>query len=458
MKQLCLLIAAIAVISCKQEAPIDYAILSGSIQNNSATEFEVRSTDGSILKKITIDETGNFTDTLTVTTPLSISFYDGVNYDELYLSTGNNITISYDANDFKNTLTFSGIGAEISNYLLEKSSKTEKMKGERKDLFVLEEVPFKTKISAIKTAQEALIAEAEGISEAYKTLENRNINYEYISTLNQYERAHAYYVKNPDFKVSEGFVENMDGFDYNNEADMAFSPIYNDLVSNHYNEKSQELVKSDTLPGDVAYLKTVGAIESEAIRNVLLWDKANSSISYTRDLEAFYSAFMVASTNENQKAKLTVKYDQLKLLAKGAASPKFIDYENHAGGTSSLDDFKGKFVYIDVWATWCGPCKAEIPFLQEVEKAYHGKNIEFISVSIDTQKNKDKWKKMVSDMKLGGVQLIADNEWSSEFVKSYLINGIPRFILIDTEGNIVSKNAPRPSDSKLISLFDEMGI
>ena len=67
----------------------------------------------------------------------------------------------------------------------------------------------------------------------------------------------------------------------------------------------------------------------------------------------------------------------------GKPSPAFEDYENYKGGTTSLADLKGKYVYVDVWATWCGPCIAEIPSLKKLEKQYHGKNIQFVSLSVD---------------------------------------------------------------------------
>ena len=125
-------------------------------------------------------------------------------------------------------------------------------------------------------------------------------------------------------------------------------------------------------------------------------------------------------------------------------APSF-DYINYAGGKSTLEDFKGKYVYIDVWATWCGPCRAEIPFLKAKEEKYHDKNIVFLSISIDTQKDFEKWKKFVGEKELKGVQLFADNDWKSEFVKAYNIDGIPRFILVDPKGMTVNANAPRPS-------------
>ncbi len=65
---------------------------------------------------------------------------------------------------------------------------------------------------------------------------------------------------------------------------------------------------------------------------------------------------------------------------------------------------------------------------------------------------------MVAEKELGGIQLFADNDWNSEFVKNYKINGIPRFILIDPNGKVVTPDAPRPSDPKLVELFTELKI
>ncbi len=104
----------------------------------------------------------------------------------------------------------------------------------------------------------------------------------------------------------------------------------------------------------------------------------------------------------------------------------------------------------------------EIPSLKKVEALYHNKNIEFVSISIDVKDrpvyNYDKWRQMIEEKSLGGVQLFADNAWNSKFTKAFVINSIPRFLLIGPDGNIVSGDAPRPSDQKLIELFDSLDI
>jgi len=125
-------------------------------------------------------------------------------------------------------------------------------------------------------------------------------------------------------------------------------------------------------------------------------------------------------------------------------------YPDKDGNEFSLSSFNSSLVYVDVWATWCGPCTAEIPALKELEHDYHNNNITFLSVSVDT--DKEAWLNMVAEKKLGGVQLWA-NGWSA-ITKSYAISGIPRFMLFDANGNIISLDAPRPSSAEIRGLID----
>lgn len=219
-----------------------------------------------------------------------------------------------------------------------------------------------------------------------------------------------------------------------------------------------------------------------ALEDLDALDKSLESIK--SELNTFYNSkpeidsVIVANANsslepmlKSYRAYLAESISLKKDLPKGSPSPTFENYENYAGGTTSLADLKGSYVYIDVWATWCGPCKAEIPSLKEVEAKYHDKNIKFVSISVDngrgykadTQENakaasKEGWKAMITEKEMGGIQLFADNDWQSDFIQAYKINGIPRFILIDPDGNIVSPDAPRPSSEELIKLFDELSI
>lgn len=196
----------------------------------------------------------------------------------------------------------------------------------------------------------------------------------------------------------------------------------------------------------------------------------------SKNLDSTFAARELESFNKMQEGFLNM-YQRQKAMAsrfdnlKGQPSPTFENYQNYKGGTTSLSDLKGKYVYVDIWATWCGPCKREIPFLKEIEKKYHNKNIEFVSISVDNGRgykgetpeakkaaSVEGWKKMIAEENLGGIQLLADKDWKSDFVQGYQIQGIPRFILIDPDGNVVDANAPRPSSPKLIELFDKLKI
>lgn len=213
------------------------------------------------------------------------------------------------------------------------------------------------------------------------------------------------------------------------------------LSSNYLNEKVLNMPKEKFDSALVAYKKGYEDFKNKySDLDSSVWNELDKQMA--TNVEGFIQYY---AQSKALKEKFT-----------GKVSPDF-SMEDINGGIVKLSDFKGKFVYIDIWATWCGPCKREIPFLKELENKYHDKNIVFVSMSVDELKDKDKWKKFVKDEKLQGVQIYAENSWKSDFIQFYEVQGIPRFIMIDTEGKIISPDAPRPSDEAIVKLFNELG-
>lgn len=444
--------------SCKEEviAPVDYAVLSGEITNKTG-DFTLAAQDKSFKEIISIGEDGKFRDTLKVQPGLYM-FYSGRNVTKVYLEDGSDIVVHADISNFNETLSFTGKGSEICNYLKAKAKKEKELRGEGFSDFILEEDEFKAKANKIKSALEKILTETEGISKDFVENEKTELNYAYLNSLESYSKTHSFYAKKPDYVASASFLEELKNIDYSNQKDYMASSSYKQMVNSKIMAQSQKKMEEDSISFHMANIKSAAAIKNDYIKNDILYSTAKMGITFTGDIQEYYRIFMDASNNEEHKKEITETFNKLKTVAPGQPSPKFVDYENYAGGTTSLDDLKGKYVYIDIWATWCGPCKAEIPFLQKVEKQYHGKNIEFVSISVDRKEDHDKWKTMVKDKELGGIQLFTGNDFKSKFIEDYFVMGIPKFILLDPNGNIVKSSAPRPSDAKLIDLFNQLEI
>lgn len=130
-------------------------------------------------------------------------------------------------------------------------------------------------------------------------------------------------------------------------------------------------------------------------------------------------------------------------ISKGAVAPVF-KLPDTKGNPVQLSDFKGKVVYLDIWATWCGPCLKEMPYMERLKEKFRNKDVEMITISIDTKV--DAWLAKVAAMKMGGIQLIDSNgSENSKIAKDYKIRGVPHFVLIDKKGRIASAFAPSPS-------------
>ena len=193
-------------------------------------------------------------------------------------------------------------------------------------------------------------------------------------------------------------------------------------------------VPSDTLKGDMVLSGVNGVKTYESYKQIM--DP--------------YGRYII--TDKQKKRDIDI-VSVLASYKKGEEAFNF-SYPDLKGKQVSLKDLKGKVVLVDVWATWCGPCKKEVPYLKKLEEEMKGKDIHFVSISVDEEKDKEKWRTMIDTAGLGGIQLFASG-WS-DITKYYKITGIPRFMVFDQNGRIVTADSPRPSDPALKTLLEQV--
>lgn len=130
-------------------------------------------------------------------------------------------------------------------------------------------------------------------------------------------------------------------------------------------------------------------------------------------------------------------------LKAGDRCPKFV-FKDAEGKEHTLQEFKGKYVYIDVWASWCYPCRKEYPYLKELKEKFKGKNIEFVGLSSDDVEWR--WLGALRNEKMDGHQwwIAGDESSMIAFRCAY----IPRFILLDRKGRVLELKMTKPSDEE----------
>lgn len=195
-----------------------------------------------------------------------------------------------------------------------------------------------------------------------------------------------------------------------------------------------DFIPNDTLKGDFV-LSRLSGVKSYA-----------DYIGITDELSKY---FMTAAQQQRNLRMIS----PLMVFKAGDAAFNFNLADNN-GKMMSLADLKGKIVLVDVWATWCAPCKAEIPFLKQLEAEFKGTDLQIVGISVDEANDKEKWSKMIKDEQLGGIHLFAGG-FTSAFATYYKLTAIPRFMLFDRDGKIIAVQAPRPSGPALKVLLKQ---
>jgi peroxiredoxin len=213
---------------------------------------------------------------------------------------------------------------------------------------------------------------------------------------------------------------------------------------------SDEVKKSDAFIKENA--KTEKAIDMQDIQmnKKFIQDYPDSFISLNA-LETFaYSADYVdiaplfnglsPGIKESEPGKkFAERLPKLKAVALGAIAPEFAETDT-AGKMVSLSSFRGKYVLIDFWASWCGPCRQENPNVVKAFNHFRGKKFTIVGVSLDRPGAQDKWLKAIHNDGLAWTQLSDLKFWDSKAAGLYAVRGIPQNFLLDPDGKIIGKN------------------
>ncbi|MBI1184426.1 redoxin domain-containing protein [bacterium] len=279
--------------------------------------------------------------------------------------------------------------------------------------------------------------------EFYKIWSNDK-TYNMYGTLLYYPALRAYIThQEPENVVDEAYFEFLQNCSFNNDS-LIYLNGYMYFNTNYLQYKMSQVQLESK--GSMNYInkflladmifsgKCKTAVQAAYLRNALRYMDL-------KELEPYWKDF-IASCDEEVAGYMTEIYQRVLDLQPGNPAPTFTLFDME-GNKVSLSDFKGKVVYIDFWASWCGPCMMEVPHAVELHEKYAAeKNLVFLFISID--ENEDAWRKTVKEKQPDGVHVIAKG-FKHEVPVSYNVSGIPTYYIIGKDGNIYKGNAPRPS-------------
>jgi len=238
-------------------------------------------------------------------------------------------------------------------------------------------------------------------------------------------------------------------------------------VGEEYKAASPEKKKTKELAQhiDSAYVKVY--TEKKALEEKFIASKPNSLVSLfaledlsgpepdVHEIEPIYNSLATAIRSSEEGQKFAQQIKALKNIDIGAVAPDFTQPDT-LGNNVSLHDFKGKYVLVDFWASWCGPCRAENPNVLKAYNDYKDKGFTVLGISLDNPGAKDKWTAAIRHDQLTWTQVSDLKGTDNAAAELYKIHSIPQNFLVDPTGVIVGKNLRGDDlENKLASIFSK---
>lgn len=391
------------------------------------------------INEVPLDSLGHGTCKIDGIDAAYMRIYYGQEMKRIYAENGDRATISFTGNDFSGSFRFEGKKAPAVEYL-----NTIELTAMPDESYAL---PFDEFLSRTKEKTDEALAllharDLKGTGDFVRMEEGR-ITYSYGTPLLMYPMAHRIMAKDPQYVPDEKYYDAIRGYSVEN-------PLYADMDEyRDFMTESAHVLDEDNrdviglYPKLVAEMRYIAAgYTDEKVRQALLHHIAapyidNFGTDNVQDMTNIYRTYV---SDPRLVSDFDAKCDKWDRKKPGKQSPDFkavgID-----GREYTLADFRGRYLYIDIWATWCRPCLRELPHLKKLETDFADKNITFLGLSIDS--DKAKWEDKVRSGEMTGTQLYLGNE--SDFLTAYGIAGIPRFILLDMDGKIINPEMTRPS-------------
>jgi len=427
--------------ACQTTPVNDRIFLSGKTENFKGDSMLLKNNFGEVVDTLKI-QNGVFNDTLM----LSNGYYyltSGRTWIKLYLKEGMNLSLNLNPQN----LVWEGKGANINNYMVSKANFTNALPIAQRsyaEYAQLQEADFLRQSDSIYKAYQKHLKSWESLDAEFVFLEENSIKINHHLRIAEYPIMKRMVDKSPTFQVSKNYPNPFEGIDTNNPKFMT-TYRYKDLMSKYV----ESLVNSsegfsETSDVFVLFLEKLAELNLDPlIKDRLGLENSKFGFTYAQDKQKYYETYMKFATIDAYKNEFQKRYDKLK-TERGNPSPDF-KFESIDGKEYTLNDFKGKYIYFDLWASWCTPCFTQIPNFKLLEKEFNEK-INFVSIAWND--DKQRWKQTVLDKELTGFQLFSENK-EHPFFKFYGVKSIPRFILLDKEGKIIESNARQPTDKNL---------